>query len=530
MIAVAVLMLASVATAARTSMLVTFSSPGPDTYADNSAGADGECYALVWTDDAANFAMADDGTVTGGKVAATVPAAEGGRCPVVKIHFDAEAAAEYADGTWGLYLLDTRGSAAGERTVSGAKLVANATIEVAAERFLKHSTLRSGMFLAAAGNYNVATEADLRAALAEGGNITLDADIAIGLELVVSNSVTLNLGTHTITVTAGNAIQVAANGNLVVEGTTGGIKADSGYAIFADYELSPGVKTITVNGGVIDGAVQFNKYPLYDSAGTVQSGEAAVPTTIVVNGGTFKGHIGVYHCPFTVNGGTFEQGLDTSDGSVSIYANYKCPVTITGGQFKMEPVGAGNRIIVGDGYYHDGYFVVGDTSACQAVRNGKLYLTLAEALETVGPNTTVSLKEGASFSGDPINVVLAVGQSLTFPNSLLGTAILVSGVGGTEIAKSYGVGATTYFVKTTDAARIGGTPYTTLDDAFAVVQDGETITVLKDCTLNTASLSALGCAATLDLNAHAVAVSGETADLSSAQLTIQGMGVLSGFA
>ena len=513
------MMLAGIAAAAGTSMLVTFSSPGPDTYADNTTVVPGECYALVWTDDAANFVMADDGTVTGGKVAATVPIAEGGRCPSVQVRFSAEEAAEYEGGTWGVYLLDTRGSAAGERTVSGVKLIADATVEVATENFLKHSTLRSGMFLASAGSFTVSTEQDLRDAVAEGGTITLAGDINLASELLVAKAVTLNLGTYKITASSGNAIQVGADGDLTIEATTGGITASAGFALYTDYELSPGVKTVTINGGVFEGAMQFNKYPLHTSA--TQSGEAAVPTSVVINGGTFNGRVSIYHAPFTVNDGTFEQGIDTSDGSVTVYANYKCPVTFNGGSFKVRPTPAGSRVVVNGGvYYEGGYFKVGDTTACEATRNGTYYASLAEAFENIGPGTVITILGGNTSS---ISVELEPGQSLTVPSSF--PAGQITGKGGAELDVTYADGTATYIVRAEGVARIGAQYYSTLQEAFDDAVAGDMITLVGNGTLEFTSLDR---AITLDLNGHDVTVTSGAANLSAGALTVVGSGRVTG--
>lgn len=78
-------------------LLVTFSTPGPDKYADGKAVLDGECYALVWT--------AEDGAQT---VVLAAPLAKDGKCPPVLFQLDEEQAKQYTNGKWGVYLLDTR--------------------------------------------------------------------------------------------------------------------------------------------------------------------------------------------------------------------------------------------------------------------------------------------------------------------------------------------------------------------------------------------------------------------------------------
>jgi|SRR5574344_935128 hypothetical protein len=90
-------MLAVGAFAGANDLLIMFSTPGPDMYADGSTVLDNECYALVWT--------ATDGTQT--KVL-TVPAAKDGKCVPVLFAVDEADKAKYVNGTWGVYLLDTR--------------------------------------------------------------------------------------------------------------------------------------------------------------------------------------------------------------------------------------------------------------------------------------------------------------------------------------------------------------------------------------------------------------------------------------
>ena len=78
-------------------LLIVFSTPGLDKYADGETVIDGECYALVWTS-----AKGAQETVI------TAPIAKDGKCPPVLFQLDEAEAAAYTDGTWGVYLLDTR--------------------------------------------------------------------------------------------------------------------------------------------------------------------------------------------------------------------------------------------------------------------------------------------------------------------------------------------------------------------------------------------------------------------------------------
>lgn len=130
-------------------VVLTFSTKGPDTYADGSVVRDGECYALVWQPAGATgaLAIAADGSVadpTQGEIVLTVPTAKNGRCPTIAIQIDASYAAKHEGGTWSLYLFDTRtfaedgtvslaGVANGRaKAVNAASAVAGATVQATA--------------------------------------------------------------------------------------------------------------------------------------------------------------------------------------------------------------------------------------------------------------------------------------------------------------------------------------------------------------------------------------------------------------
>lgn len=95
--------------AGKDNVAITFSTVGPDRYADNTVVADGETYALVWTPASETFAGFNaDGTAKGGsKVFIPAPVAQGGHCPRILLQVD-EVEVPKAAGTWGVYLLDTR--------------------------------------------------------------------------------------------------------------------------------------------------------------------------------------------------------------------------------------------------------------------------------------------------------------------------------------------------------------------------------------------------------------------------------------
>ena len=92
--------------------LISFRTTGPDKYKDGTTVIDGECYALVWTKTGCEFqGLNADGTCVdsvNNAVVLVAPLAQGGKCSPVMYVVKADKAAEYADGEYGVYLLDTR--------------------------------------------------------------------------------------------------------------------------------------------------------------------------------------------------------------------------------------------------------------------------------------------------------------------------------------------------------------------------------------------------------------------------------------
>lgn len=104
-------LLAAASFAGKDNVVVTFFTTGPDQYADGTPVVDGETYALVFTPNGSTFQgfNADGSAVGDSIVALKAPVAKGGKCPFVKFEIDeAYAKKNYANGTWGVYLLDTR--------------------------------------------------------------------------------------------------------------------------------------------------------------------------------------------------------------------------------------------------------------------------------------------------------------------------------------------------------------------------------------------------------------------------------------
>ena len=149
-IAVLFALATAAAFAGMNNLFITFSTPGPDKYADGATVLDNECYALVWT--------GADGKQQTWKY----QSAKGGRCTLCYLNIDEAEAGAYKDGTWHVYLLDTRDFAADAsgKTLAGvdketgeAKLV-NATAAIG-DAF----TATGGMSTSASSSTAVASSA-----------------------------------------------------------------------------------------------------------------------------------------------------------------------------------------------------------------------------------------------------------------------------------------------------------------------------------------------------------------------------------
>ena len=114
LMAIAAVAVSATLPAGQDNLLMKFSTPGPDTYADGKTQvADGEFYALVWVKKDASFAgFFADGTVvdsTNSALICAVPYAENGHCPETIVEIDRVLADSYAgSGSFELHVLDTR--------------------------------------------------------------------------------------------------------------------------------------------------------------------------------------------------------------------------------------------------------------------------------------------------------------------------------------------------------------------------------------------------------------------------------------
>ena len=126
---------------------ITFSTTGVDTYADGVTQVeDGECYALVWSQDGVFEGIKADGTPVDAndKVAFIGGFAKGGKCPTVVFTIPA---GYVTGGQFEVYILDTRRYAAdGSVSVGkqGGKIAVNAASKVATAVVAKSGDITGG--------------------------------------------------------------------------------------------------------------------------------------------------------------------------------------------------------------------------------------------------------------------------------------------------------------------------------------------------------------------------------------------------
>lgn len=89
---------------------LSFSTKGPDRYADGSVVMDGEAYALVWSQDGNFDGFSADGECVDpeDRVVLIAPVAKDGRCPPVLFQIPEAEAEVLKNGQYSVYLLDTR--------------------------------------------------------------------------------------------------------------------------------------------------------------------------------------------------------------------------------------------------------------------------------------------------------------------------------------------------------------------------------------------------------------------------------------
>ena len=332
----------------------------------------------------------------------------------------------------------------------------------------------------------VTTEAELKAAVAAGGEITLGADIQLSEALNATADISLDLSGYTLTAGSDGMAINSENGKSVTikdSGKNGEIKGiinngnpstiiiEGGIYTSLDKYVFWNTGTMTINGGVVNGK---GSYPLY----SYNAGHKLTINDVIVNGEC--GCLNAYgKGEVIVNGGTFNYAGREGYTYHIVYVSNDTKMTINGGSFqKVGEVdlsaeggggicGAGtSELIINGGSFSGAYTDVTDYSASNVI--------------TINGGTFKNLFGGVDAVKDDC---LAVGAIITNR----GTTYTKTEGGLSEIS---------------GVARIGAQGYATLEEAIAAAQEGETITLLKDISVSDSIL--IDKSLVLDLNSKII--------------------------
>ena len=282
--------------------------------------------------------------------------------------------------------------------------------------------------------------ADLKAALANGGNVTLAADVDVTepVEVPEGTSVALNLNGNKIT---GNVDRTVSNGLIVNNGSLTVYGENSVIDNSVEYGGSVILNSgdLVLNGGTYIGGVSVpaeGKYASY--AINVKNGG-----TLTVNNATIQGRgaIGVTGgATAVINGGLYEATTE-GDSAHVVYVSENGNVIINGGTFNhtRQNAGANGDVLV----------YVNKADASSAVINGGTFDAVKAAIAYGGMNVEITggtFKNAAAkvYSGtldslvaNGFKAVLSDGKYVVVPNEIsavvstaseLATAIANGGV------------------------------------------------------------------------------------------------------
>ena len=248
----------------------------------------------------------------------------------------------------------------------------------------------------------VYSEADLNAAIANGGNIVLGADVELQSYVTVAEgaNVAINLNGHKIRAVSGNVIR--NSGELTI--VNGTLEGTTTYTINnQSVNGSVTVKDVkSVNGGFFNaGTMVVNNCEITNTASgkhaLVNSGDAS--TSLVVNGGTYSTTSGnaivyAYSGTIVIDGGDFTQ-IGSSymiDGS---------GITINGGTFTDDDgtwaIRGTNHTIKGGTFNFDPSAYV--ATSFKAVANNGAYYVVADTID----NVIVTADDLVALGGTKIN-------------------------------------------------------------------------------------------------------------------------------
>ncbi len=352
------------------------------------------------------------------------------------------------------------------------------------------------------GTYYASLQAAINAAV-NGDVITLVADIEQEDGVIITDkNITIDLNDKTFTVTVGastNNRNIKINGSSVVTIKNGTMVAKGDYS-------SGAYGTVRTEGTA---NVTLTDLKLYNYRGNGLNIKACTGTTVTISnteiysqygggieaaGGTIEltnvtvEQKGMYTAPYnsmavSVNGGgkvTVNSGTYTTECLTAEEANNQ---GTSHGSWCVGVLNSGGTLIINGGTFANGNFgddslatyarglVMGDTGAVIEINGGtfnalKGVIDVQNNLGDASKNPTFKLA-GGTYSADPTD------------NGWFGNLITLAA--GYEVAEN---DDNTYSVVKSPVAQIGDVKYTSLADAFAAAQAGDTIVLLADVTVD----------------------------------------------
>ena len=369
--------------------------------------------------------------------------------------------------------------------------------------------------------------------LSDGTSYILNGDVTLSqgaLTIPENTTVSINLNNHKLTNKDGNHT-IVNNGTLTITGH--GTIDNVSHGKAALYNNAGA--TATLNGGTFDrscekgsaynnnggnsfytiknfGTMTINAGVTVQQDGTKNNGTTGRFSSLVANGWQNGNEAGNNRATMTINGGTFNGGLNTIKnddyGTITInggtFQNYAqaCflnwnKATVNGGNFN----GAESAMAAILNGYGDDTMDTGTLSVTGGIFSG------AVGVKAMTNNTTADLK----------NVAVSGGVFSSLESSLVATGYTSANIDGKTVVVTNGA---------TAVAKIGDNGFASAQNAFDAVQDGETITLLADCSAGTYNEAYIPAdkSVTLDLNGKTLTIGADCGIDLQGKLTVTGNG------
>lgn len=352
--------------------------------------------------------------------------------------------------------------------------------------------VKEGKYVAEIGSQGYESLTEAVAAAEDGQTVTLLADAAE--DVVISKSITLDLGGKTLTNTNGGKATISVTGGTVTVKNGNVVGGTSYYNIEAKKDANLTLTDVTATAGNTGSSMIDNWGTLTITSGTYTGG-----LDTVKNEPSAK---------LNITGGAFTLEKGTSSGFTGVVFNYG-ELTISGGEFIQSD--KNNRY----GYAQVIHTDKSGSAAPSTVITGGTFKNLHSSTTAWTVRATNAAAGATKVSGG------------TF-NKSISEAYCADGFIPTKSADgTYGVKEGQY------VAAVGSKKYETLADAIRLATKGKTITLLADVEQNTQL--AINKSITLDLNGktikNTVDIWGDTANAilsitNGAKVTITGNGTI----